>query len=178
MSNPSKQRGVFAIELAFIVFTLCAIFMFATDLSHKLLVRAKLDRTSFALVNILKERYRYFDGDITNKVNLDVTEIELNEMRQVAARLLNTNKDLVAIQIESLIDAQFETQLASNRFKNLGCSAGSIASESHLVPKEGAVKFPLYRVTICEQHDSWFDPFVNGGTEIVTIHSSSVMPGR
>jgi tight adherence protein F len=178
MNNLSNQRGVFAIELAFILFTLCAIFMFATDLSQKLLVRAKLDRTSFALVNILKERYRYFDGDITNKVNLEVTEIELEEMRQVAARLLDTNKDLVAIQVESLIDAEYEMQLSSNRFKSLGCSAGSIASERHLVPKEGSVQFPLYRVTICEQHDSWFDPFVNGDTESVTIHSSSVMPGR
>ncbi|WP_418641440.1 tight adherence pilus pseudopilin TadF [Vibrio chaetopteri] len=178
MNKLSNQRGVFAIELAFIIFTLCAIFMFATDLSHKLLVRAKLDRTSFALVNILKERYRYFDGDITNKVNIEVTETELDEMRQVAARLLGTNEDQVAIQIESLIDAQFETQLASNRFKSLGCSSGSIVSEQHLVPQEGSVQFPLYRVTICEQHDSWFDPFVDGDIENVTIHSSSVMPGR
>ncbi|GAL29176.1 hypothetical protein JCM19239_2767 [Vibrio variabilis] len=30
-----------------------------TDISHKILVRAQLDRTSFALVNILKERTRF-----------------------------------------------------------------------------------------------------------------------
>nr|WP_239670930.1 tight adherence pilus pseudopilin TadF [Vibrio variabilis] len=178
MNKVSNQQGVFAIELALIIFSLCAIFMFATDLSHKLLVRAKLDRTSFALVNVLKERYRYFDGDITNKVNLAVSETELHEMQTVAARLLNTTEDQVAIQIESLVEGQFGNSFASNMYNFLGCQSDSIESESHLAPMDGSVHFPLYRVTVCEKHDSWFDPFVDGERKDFTIHSSSVMPGR
>ncbi|WP_234493854.1 tight adherence pilus pseudopilin TadF [Vibrio maritimus] len=178
MNKMKKQKGVFAIELGFILFALCAIFLFATDISHKLLVRAKLDRTSFALVNILKERYRYFDGSVVNKLNLDVTETELLEMRKVAARLLNTTEDEVAIKIESLVDAQFTTTFTSAKFDSLGCSVGSISSEAGLAPTESGTIYPLYRVSVCEEHDSWFDPFVGGSTEDIAVTSSSVMPGR
>ncbi|MDF5295458.1 tight adherence pilus pseudopilin TadF, partial [Vibrio parahaemolyticus] len=55
MKLRSRQKGSFAIELFFVLIAIVTIFYFMTDLSDKLMTRAKLDRSSFALVNILKE---------------------------------------------------------------------------------------------------------------------------
>ncbi|WP_406707658.1 tight adherence pilus pseudopilin TadF [Vibrio methylphosphonaticus] len=171
------QQGSFAIELAFVLVGLCMIFLFSTDLSHKLLVRAKLDRSSFALVNVLKERTRYFSDDNGDVLDFDVTTQDLTNMSIVASRMLNIDQSQVAIQIESLVNG-VETHLPSQRFGQLACSGGGIEDYTDLVPVEDGVSHPLYRVTLCEEHDSWFESFTNGGNPKITIASSSVMPGR
>ncbi|MCV6037804.1 hypothetical protein OFP00_32490, partial [Escherichia coli] len=89
----SRQKGSFAIELFFVLIAIVTIFYFMTDLSDKLMTRAKLDRSSFALVNILKERTRYYD----ERVNLNA--IDTSHMQILAARLLGTSPDSIAIKI-------------------------------------------------------------------------------
>jgi tight adherence protein F len=173
-----KQGGSFAIELAFVLIALCAIYLFATDLSHKLLVRAKLDRSSFALVNILKERSRYFDADLSEGENLRVTEQDLASFEKIAGRLLNTPSDDVAIMIESLENQTIETPISSERYKALDCETPPIKDYKDLVPQEKGVVYPLYRVTLCEEHRSWFQPFVGSGSPMFKIVSSSVIVGR
>lgn len=175
-----RQRGIFAIELAFILFGLCVIYLYSTDLSQKLLVRGKLDRTSFSLVNILKERSRYFDGNITVGDNLNVTQQELQQLANIASRMLNTPSDEVAIKIESITEGATVSTYSSARFDALNCSAGSITDLNlqEMIPVSNGITYPLYRVSVCEQHDSWFDPFVKGGDTRYTLVSSSVIPGR
>lgn len=171
------QRGSFAIELAFVLVGLCAIFLFSTDLSHKLLIRAKLDRSSFALSNIIKERTRYFEADIAAQENLKVTENDLMDFSKVAARMLNADESNVAIQIESMTNVSSVVQLKSQRFDALGCQVADFGNFSALAPHDGAVIYPLYRVSLCEAHDSWFEAFW-GESSTMTIVSSSIMPGR
>ncbi|MCW8344684.1 membrane associated secretion system protein [Vibrio sp. ZSDZ65] len=173
-----NQQGSFAIELAFVLVGLCMIFLFSTDLSHKLLVRAKLDRSSFALVNVLKERTRYFADAEGQVLDFNVTQQDLDNMAIVASRMLNVSQNNVAIQIESLTDGPIVTQLRSRMFGQMSCNSGSINDYSDLIPVEDGVNHPLYRVTLCERHDSWFESFTNGGNPTITIASSSVMPGR
>lgn len=155
-----RQGGSFAIELAFVLVGLCAIFLFSTDLSHKLLVRAKLDRSSFALTNILKERTRYFEADIATNKNVKVKKTDLEDLVQVASRMLNTAPENVALKVESMIDASEMTSFNSQKFDQLGCQVSDFSDFSELAPKDNAVVYPLYRVSLCETHDSWFDPFV------------------
>ena len=49
-----RQQGSYTIELVFILVALWGVYLFGADLSYQLLARAKLDRSSFALVNVIK----------------------------------------------------------------------------------------------------------------------------
>lgn len=173
-----KQQGTFAIELAFVLVCLCAIYLFSTDLSYQLLLRAKLDRSSFALVNILKERSRYFDGDITKGHNISVSSAELSDFKIVASRMLAMPVDKVALRIESLDGQAIPVEYSTEEFKLLNCETDDIIDYAHLAPIDKETVYPLYRVTLCEQHDSWFSSFVIGAKPSSTIVSSSIIPGR
>ncbi|MDP5253168.1 tight adherence pilus pseudopilin TadF [Vibrio sp. HB161653] len=171
-----RQDGSFAIELAFVLFGLCAIFMFGTDLSKQLLIRASLDRTSFSLVNVLKERTRYYDGEVSSETNLIVTASNLSDMQTVGARLLDMSSDDVAIQIQSMVDGTVTT-LHSDQFDQYGCVTDDFSDYSDLVPEDDGTVYPLYRVSLCEQFDSWFLAFL-GDDDTNTILSSSIIVGR
>ncbi|MEZ8039594.1 tight adherence pilus pseudopilin TadF [Vibrio sp. 1F263] len=174
-----SQKGSYTIELVFVLVALWGVYLFGADLSHQLLVRANLDRSSFALVNVIKERTRYFEADVLAGKNLAVTNSELLEMTKVASRMLNTPVDSVAIKIESLTNKANVTEFSSRKYRNLNCQTDSIIAHADLAPIEKGVVYPLYRISLCEEQSSWFKPFFNGGTSTtVKIGSSSIMPGR
>lgn len=173
MKLRSRQKGAFAIELFFVLIAIVTIFYFMTDLSDKLMTRAKLDRSSFALVNILKERTRYYD----ERVNLNA--IDTSHMQILAARLLGTSPDSIAIKIEALHNKTVWEQFVSTEYENLGCNAVALNEKADLVPVENSVVFPLYQVTLCQKETSWFATlWGNSGGSTMTISSSSVVVGR
>jgi tight adherence protein F len=172
------QKGAFAIELGFVLIGLCAIYLFATDLSHKLLVRAKLDRSSFALVNVIKERTRYFEADIAGRTNLQVSQQDLTDLTAVASRMLDSSVEDVALQIESYVIGSGTVIQRSPKFASLGCQTDSLSNYESLVPIDKGLSYPIYRVTLCEEHHSWFEAFTSGGDADMRLTSSSIMPGR
>lgn len=177
--SKSRQQGSYTIELVFILVALWGVYLFAADLSYQLLLRAKLDRSSFALVNVIKERTRYFDADVLAGQNLPVTNAELEDMVKVASRMLNTPVDNVAIKIESLTNKTNVAEFSTSKYRSLNCQTDSILDHADLAPVEKGVVYPLYRISLCEEESSWFKPFFNGGTSTtVKIGSSSIMPGR
>ncbi|MGF1726086.1 tight adherence pilus pseudopilin TadF [Photobacterium nomapromontoriensis] len=176
-----QQQGVFAIELVFVLLGLCVFFLFVSDLSHKLLTRSQLDRTSFALVNILKERTRYYadvSGD-TRIVRYALNDKDNEDMQILAARMLNVSREQVAVGIESLVDKQSQ-YLSSEVFDRLNCKPATLIKEHGLlIPKKKNEKtYPLYQVTLCARHDGWFLPFISNKDGKVLIVSSSVIAGR
>ncbi|MFH0273454.1 tight adherence pilus pseudopilin TadF [Vibrio jasicida] len=179
LPSTKHQKGAFTIELVFVLVALWGVYLFAADLSYQLLVRAKLDRSSFALVNVIKERTRYFDADVLAGKNLSVTNTDLEDLTQVASRMLDTTPDNVAIKIESLTNKANVAAFTSSKFNKLGCETDSILAHADLAPVEKGIVYPLYRVSVCEEQSSWFKPFFNGGTgTTVKIGSSSIMSGR
>lgn len=168
-----KQKGAFAIELALVLIVFLGIYLFMTDISHKLLVRAQLDRASFALVNILKERTRFY-GERETLSNSD-----RDDMVALASRMLNSSSNDVAIRIEALHDSALVDSYTSDKYTVLGCQAATIDSKTNLVPVENGEVYSLYQVTLCEQRDSWFANFWgDSDTPTFTLTSSSVVPGR
>ena len=166
-----RQQGSYTIELVFILVALWGVYLFGADLSYQLLARAKLDRSSFALVNVIKERTRYFEADVLAGQNLPVTNSELEDMAKVASRMLNTPVDNVAIKIESLTNKTNVAEFSTSKYRSF--------AHADLAPIEKGVVYPLYRISLCEEQSSWFKPFFNGGTSTtVKIGSSSIMPGR
>ena len=179
MLSIKSQKGSFTIELIFVITALWGVYLFGADLSHQLLVRAKLDRASFSLVNVLKERTRYFNADVLAGENLSVTEKDLLDLKKAASRMLDTPVDDVAIKIESLTNKADVAVFSSSQYKNLNCNRDSIGPHADLAPVDNDVVYPLYRVSLCEEQTSWFKPFFNSGNSTtVTISTSSIMPGR
>ena len=178
-SFQQHQEGSFTIELLLVVIAVWGVYSFATDLSQQLLLRGKLDRSSFALVNVLKERTRYFNADISAGLKLEVSQRDLEDLKKVASRMLNIAEEDVAIKIESLINKVRTTQYASSRFNALNCRANSIVNQKTLAPVEKNVIHPLYQVSLCIEHSSWFAPLFNGGASTkIKIGSSSIISGR
>ncbi|MGR5501276.1 tight adherence pilus pseudopilin TadF [Vibrio sp. DNB22_10_4] len=170
---PRHQRGAFAIELTIVLVIFLGIYLFMTDISHKILVRAQLDRTSFALANILKERTRFYGERQTLNDN------DRDDMVALASRLLERDSNAVAIKIEALHDSLTMEAYTSDRFNTLGCQSTDINQKTNLVPVEDGKIYSLYQVTLCEQRDSWFANFWgDSGTPTFTLTSSSVVPGR
>ncbi|WP_260811054.1 tight adherence pilus pseudopilin TadF [Vibrio splendidus] len=172
-SSLHNCKGSFTIELALVLIVLIALFYFMTDLSHKLIIRAQLDRASFSIVNVLKERTRFYDE------RFNLSQQDLVDMQSISSRLLNTNSSNVAIQIESLQGKTIRTVFASPQYGTLGCTTLGIDQKTLLVPEEDGVIFPLYQVSLCVESDSWFsrvwgDPL----SSTMVVSSSSVMVGR
>ncbi|AYV19975.1 MULTISPECIES: tight adherence pilus pseudopilin TadF [Vibrio] len=168
-----NQRGTFIIELTLVVIVLIGIFLFTTDISHKLLVRAQLDRASFALANILKERARFYND------RLVLSDGDRDDMHALASRMLDTAEADIAIKIEALHNTATVDSYTSVQYGAMGCETTSIDQKSDLVPTEDETVYSLYQVSLCEQRDSWFARFWgNTGSPTLTITSSSVVAGR
>ncbi|MFS1412602.1 membrane associated secretion system protein [Vibrio sp. 10N.286.49.C2] len=168
-----SQQGAFAIELMIVLLIFAGIYLFMTDISHKLLVRAQLDRTSFALVNILKERTRFYGG-VSSLSDSDQTD-----MRQLAYRMLDKDETNLAIKIEALHNKSTVDVFTSAPFEAMGCQAVDISEKGALAPIEDGTIYSLYQVSLCDQKESWFANFWgDSGTPTFTITSSSVVAGR
>lgn len=172
-ASPKNNSGSFSVELCFILIVLIALFYFMTDVSHKLIVRAQLDRASFSVVNVLKERTRFFDE------RFSLTQQDLVDMQYISSRLLNVEQRNVAIQVESLQNKVARDVYTSPQYGSLGCSTLAIDQKSQLVPEEDGVVFPLYQVSLCVESDSWFSRvWGDPSSSKMVISSSSVMVGR
>jgi len=109
-----------------------------------------------------------------------ITETDLEDMQKIAARMLNTEVNDVALQVESLVDG-ISYLKATSKFEHLNCSGNfSISDHTKLIPIESGNAYPMYQVTVCSKNTSWFGNFMsnNSNDQTITIASSSVMPGR
>lgn len=168
-----KQRGVFVVELGLILMAILGIYMFMTDLSHRQLARAQLDRTTFAVANILRDRIRFHD----NNHSLSITD--QTNMLAVAGRMLGISTDSVALRIEALRNGDSIDSFSSPRFEELNCQSIPLDQKVDMVPVELGNTYPIYQVTICEEIDTWFYDFMGENSEArVAVTSSSVVPGR
>ncbi|MGC3836184.1 tight adherence pilus pseudopilin TadF [Moritella viscosa] len=169
----ANQRGVFAIEMAFVLFFIAALLVFTGDIAFKLFNRVALDRASYSLVNIMKERTRFY-----NK-RFELNQQDINDIQVLASRLL-TGKRPFGLRVNSLDNGVFKTfdGNISNAPVCRSDDALTPAYISELVPQNLAGKFfPLYQVTLCYQVDSWFDNFFGNQTQSY-LQSTSVIVGR
>lgn len=164
-----KQIGSFSVEAAFSFLLLSAVTLFLIDLSAQAMVKSQAERASYSLVNLLKERTRFFDGryELSSQ---DVNAIYSVMERQFYLPLDNKQKG-VGLVVESLIDG--EGQLFKRGYR---CDAQKpIKTLTNLVPvNSDNESFPIYQVTVCIEMDGVFS-LVSG---LRVISSSSVIPGR
>ncbi|PSW07400.1 tight adherence pilus pseudopilin TadF [Photobacterium lipolyticum] len=169
----NKQRGVFAIEMSFVMFFLAALLFFTGDIAYKLFNRGNLDRASYSLVNIVKERSRFYDK------RFELNQQDLSDMQKLASELLNDHKQF-GLRVESLVKGSYQefnnTVDASTACSTLDSLNNPKRKELVPVSLKGK-EFPLYQVTLCYRVDNWFDRFM-GKNKTSYLHSSSVIAGR
>ena len=168
-----KQRGVFAIEMSFVLFFIAALLLFTGDIAFKLFNRVALDRASYSLVNILKERSRFYDKRFV------LNPQDINDMQKLASRLLVGNQSY-GLRVESL-DKGIVKKFTRSISQGPVCSNIDSLEKmkgAKLVPQNVAGEtFPLYQVTLCYQVDSWFSKFMSSATKS-RLQSTSVIVGR
>lgn len=160
----NNERGVFAIEMSFVLFFIAALLMFTADIAFKLFSRVALDRVSYSLVNIVKERSRFYDKRII------LNQQDIDDVANLASRIL-TEKHPFGLSVQSLYQGVHQTFDTDT-----GCNVPALSAE--LVPENIAgTGFPLYQVTLCYEIDNWFDRF-SGRTTKSRLQSTSVIVGR
>ena len=159
-----KQCGVFFIELSFILFFISVLLLFTGDVAFKLFNRVALDRASYSLVNIVKERHLFYNDRI------DLNQQDINDISNLASRLL-PESHFIGVDVQSLYKG------VNKRFSsNGGCSVATISK--NLVPENiSGTVFPIYQVTLCYEIENWLDKFLIS-TRKSRLQSTSVIVGR
>lgn len=176
----SKQGGVFIIELALVLTFIAALVIFTGDIAFQLFNRVSLDRASFSLVNVVKERTRFFQA------NPNVTREQVEDLNTLAAGLIHSDSPH-GIRVEWTVDGHNVTSINVPMEGGQECvSDDSLQNQLDLVPEKTTYladgtnrtsKVPTYQVTLCMTSISRFSLF-SGGDDKPYLHSSSIMPGR
>ena len=176
LTEISRQRGVFVIEMALLLFFIAALLLFTGDIAMQLFKRVDLDRTSYALVNIVRDRTRFYDGRWL------LSQQDTSDMSKLAGRLLRGNGQF-GLRVESLRNGHY--QVFNRPSSNGGVMCTNInplnsASAAALVPVTKTGKsFALYQVTLCAEVDDWFNKFMkNNSGNTSLLQSNSVVVGR
>jgi len=161
-----NQRGVFAIEMSFVLFFIAALLIFTGDIAFKLFNRIALDRVSYSLVNIVKERSRFYDK------RFELNKRDIDDIQMLASRLLGGHRSF-GLRVQSLNNGVNQT---FDGGAGAGCNVPALSAA--LVPENIAgTAFPLYQVTLCYDIDNWFDKFLGSKTKS-HLQSTSVIVGR
>lgn len=175
----SKQRGNFSVEFAIVGLFFGLLLVFSGDVIIKLSVKGKLDRLSFSLVNVLKERTQLYDEDY------EIKQAEAGAMQTIAVnslrRTLGTfDTSKLGILVEELTFSDIGVANALNDFA-LGSQRCAVSQTLDKLANLSVItswnrQASLYRVTLCYETDNWAGSLLD--KEFTTVSSSSVMIGR
>lgn len=180
ISLTSKQKGIFSIEFAIVGVIFSLLFVFSGDVISKLSFKGKLDRLSFSMVNILKERTQLYSDDYA------ITQEQVDLLVDISSQSLGRT-------IRSFDSASFGYVFESVTFDSdnnptltsfsqsgsgISCTVGSsLLSYQHLSKvTTWNRQTSLYRVTFCYNTDNWIGDLL--GREFRRVQSDAVMIGR
>jgi tight adherence protein F len=148
----SKQSGVFSIELAFVLVGMSAALYFCFDLGFQQTKKSQLERVSYSLVSVLKERKLFFESKDLN------TGKEASQLHNLAAHLLNVDKSKVAVTIERRVGKEGQRRNITETSGQFVCATKDSLDSRFDIPLEKSKKVaPVYQVTVCQQVPAWFE---------------------
>ena len=184
MTNSTiKQHGNFTVEFAIIGVVLSLLFVFSGDVIIKLAHKGKLDRLSYSLVDIIKERTQLYNE------NYELTDENVNTVINIArSSLKRTLGSFDAQQFGYVVEAvTFDAvqqptyrvfPTGNNVVSAIRCQTRqSLGEMTHLskITTWGR-RATLYRVTLCYETDNWIGDLL--GTEFTRVQSDAVIIGR
>ncbi|EEX34230.1 MULTISPECIES: tight adherence pilus pseudopilin TadF [Vibrio] len=173
MHLKSKQEGSFTVEFALIGVMLSFVWAFSGDIIIKMSTKGKLDRLSYSLVNILKERTQLYEAglSITQEDALVLSNIATNSLSRTVGAF-DSNKLAVVVEART-----YDPQAHTDRFGPAACQPNGLERLDNLsVLTTWDRQAPLYRVTICYETDNWIGSLL--GQEYQIVSSSSILIGR
>ncbi|EOD78761.1 Flp pilus assembly surface protein TadF [Grimontia indica] len=179
----NKQRGVFTIELVLVLIGFSLVLVFTMDVVVKQSIKGKLDRLSYSLVSLIKERTELFDGDET------ITYAEATKGLDLVSRSLkDTIGDFEASRLGLYIEQQqfddnkqpISPVVNVHRFSlgQYACQPDTVLSNMiDMAPiTQFDNKLTLYQVTICYRSKNWYGDIV--GENFERVRSISMSFGR
>ncbi|WP_159654831.1 tight adherence pilus pseudopilin TadF [Vibrio atypicus] len=175
-----KQRGTFSVEFAIVGLIFSLLLVFSGDVIIKLSMKGKLDRLSYSMVNILKERTQLYSEDYT------ITQAEAREMYTISqgslARMGGSSFD--STKYKTIVE---ELTFASNgspnpvRTYSFGADVCSLSTTLRELRHLSVItswdrQATLYRVTLCYETENWVGELLGGDFRIVS--SDAVIIGR
>ncbi|WP_407334425.1 tight adherence pilus pseudopilin TadF [Enterovibrio sp. 27052020O] len=183
MHSVSKQRGVFVIELTMILLAFSLIIVFTMDVVVKQTVKGKLDRLSYSLVSLLRERSQLFDGKETMTYDEAAQSFSL-----IQRSLSNTMGNFDISRLGMVIEQQrFDANknpiaaVVNQHIFNLGAyecePEEALSRKIDLSPvTQFDNKLALYQVTLCYRTDNWYGNLA--GETFERVRSISLSFGR
>ena len=173
MQKINKQAGVFSIEMAFVLIGMCAALYFCFDLGYQQIRKSQLERVSYSLVSVLKERTLFYQK------KEQVSTEEVNDLHLLAVRLLNIkNNSQVSVVVDQRIQGQPSTQIRSTISQVISCKPHQMLSDKFDITLEKTgKKAPVYQVTVCQQIPAWFESVISGeakNSRILQVQSTFI----
>jgi tight adherence protein F len=175
LTKRHSQRGVFAIEFALVGVFFAALLVMTEDVVIKQSIKGKLDRLSYSLVNIIRERTQLY----AKSTDMDLAQA--NDLLKIARRSLNeTMSNFDDSKLGLIVEQQrFKGDFSPEpvvRFKlgSYNCEPSkSIDTRTDLAPVSLlGRKVTLYQVTLCYQSENLYGDLMGGTYELV--RSSSI----
>ncbi|MGH1595682.1 tight adherence pilus pseudopilin TadF [Yersinia proxima] len=178
----SNTHGAVIIEFIYITFIIIILIKILIFTSEHYSTVGKLDRISYSLSGMIRERTRLYGSD--NKL----TEEQVSQLRVLANKMLSNSglsESNVAITVETIHfnptqSSEVEHKVI-NDTKSLSFSFGSCEPDkplkalTQLSPFSNAGRWiPLYQVTLCLPASTWYNALFNQGGSTNYIKSSSM----
>ncbi|OAN12988.1 hypothetical protein A3K86_15060 [Photobacterium jeanii] len=174
-----KQKGVFSIEMVFVLMGMTACLYFCFDLGFQQIRKSQLERAAHSLVSLLKERSLFYNKSSSKQAKYIITSGQAQQLRTVGARLLNTTEDNVSIVIESRVNSNY-TSPSVALAPQLNCVSPKPLSNNTLDVKRerSGSSAPIYQVTICQRVPAWFERVMGNEPKkkdrVITAHSTFI----
>ncbi|MGH1476000.1 tight adherence pilus pseudopilin TadF [Yersinia proxima] len=178
----SDTHGAVIIEFIYITFIIIILIKILIFTSEHYSTIGKLDRISYSLSGMIRERTRLYGGDSK------LTEEQVSQLRVLANKMLSNSglsESNVAITVETIHfnptqSSEVEHKVI-NDTKSLSFSIGSCEPDkplkalTQLSPFSNAGRWiPLYQVTLCLPASTWYNALFNQGGSTNYIKSSSM----
>lgn len=179
-SSPRKQRGTFSVEFAIVGLFFSILLVFSGDVVMKLSLKGKLDRLSYSMVNILKERTQLYDEEyrINSSEARQLYVISQGSLERMGGSSFDNTKYRVVVEELTFASNGSPNPSATFSFGPNVCTLSNRLSDlRHLsVITSWDRQATLYRVTLCYETDNWIGDIL--GEDFKLVSSDAVIIGR
>lgn len=174
-----KKKGMFTVEFGLISVVFAILLLLVGDTVVKLSMKGQLDRLSYSMVNVLKERTQLYGKDNNTLNSSDAANLLLIAGRSLSRTNRNSFKRTDLNGTVEMLKFDSRNQASSTSINvRAGCHLSrKINQLSNLsVTTTWGRKAVLYRVTLCYETDNFAGRFF--GKKFTTVQSSSLSIGR
>ncbi|MGF1756227.1 ATP-binding protein [Vibrio makurazakiensis] len=174
----SKQSGTFSVEFALLGVVFATLLIMTGDIIIKLSIQGKLDRLSYSLVNVLKERTQLYGKDNNTLTADDARALYIVAQNSLERTTGDFSQSNFSGSFEMLTFDLNGRQDTTTINEGGGCELTDTIQDLQALSMmtSWGRRATLYRVTLCYETDNWAGELLE--TDFTTVQSSSVMMGR